>query len=261
LYQRLRDLSQRTNDFATYIQFNDAYHQLKEQIAGADASVRVAMIRKEREIENMEQERARERAVLYSTLPKHIADRVIRGEQVSDHFEAVGVMFLDIVGFTTISSELSSSEVVRILDAVFETCDAICAANHVTKIKTIGDSYMAVAFVDTETGRSVPATNLANAALDILDAVQHLDLRIGLHYGPVTAGVLGKDRLQYDVWGDTVNVASRMESTSEPGRIHVSEAFAAALDSERANEHLSLLPRGEMEIKGKGLMNTFWLAR
>jgi class 3 adenylate cyclase len=180
---------------------------------------------------------------------------------------------------------MSSQEVISLLDDVFTQCDAICAKHGVTKIKTIGDSYMAVSF-----------GSVANAALCALEmscikvnykvshSVSHEVLfRIGMHCGPVTAGVIGKERMQYDVWGDTVNVASRMESTGEPGKVHVSEALAIELKSNTeytiqnpvphevshsvshevplVTRHLSFATqlRGLVDIKGKGPMTTFWL--
>ena len=178
----------------------------------------------------IEQERARERAVLYSTLPKHIADRVIRGEVVNDHIDNAAVMFLDIVGFTTLSSSLTSQQVIALLDTVFRICDEACKQNNVTRIKTIGDSYLAVAMPNAErqmpdqmpnAERQIPnqCVAIANAALQIIERIQTTDfssllvatsrssslqvaVRVGLHCGPITAGVLGTERLQYDVWGN-----------------------------------------------------------
>jgi len=190
-------------------------------------------------------------AVLHSTLPKHIADRVARGEVVNDQFNSVAVLFMDIVGFTTISAQMDASDVVNLLDSVFTMCDAVVNTHGLTKIKTIGDSYMAVAFENI--------TSAGYAALELLDTIADISVRIGIHCGPVVAGVLGKERLQYDVWGDTVNVASRMESTSEPGRIHVSEAFAHAVQQIKTDGPFSIVERGTVEIKGKGMMTTYWL--
>jgi class 3 adenylate cyclase len=206
------------------------------------------------------------------------------------------VIFLDIVGFTTLSEQLSSAEVVLLLESVFTALDNVCKKHDVVKIKTIGDSYMAVAFPQGSSSSEQRAANTvphsvrndnahvfssASAALDMLHAVSHIvsptgspvEVRLGVHCGAVTAGVIGKERLQYDVWGDTVNVASRMESSGEPGRIHVSKAFADALNtsppsplssvrggtSSRFPVPCSLRERGAIEIKGKGLMKTYWL--
>jgi class 3 adenylate cyclase len=310
IHKSLRDLALKQNNLASYVEHNNEYTRITEEVNGKETALKLAMQAKQREIDAREREHAQHMAVLHSTLPKHIADRVARGEQVNDHFDNATVIFLDIVNFTTISDQLPSQEVVQLLDTVFTALDAVCKKHDVVKIKTIGDSYMAVAFDEQPNSRIAEQPILsseqraASAALDMLHAVSHivfpegspdgspdsspesspLQVRIGLHSGPVTAGVIGKERMQYDVWGDTVNVASRMESTGEPGRIHVSEAFTNSLNTshpDRATETsppgplssvrggtsspfpvpCSLRERGALEIKGKGLMTTYWLER
>jgi len=285
-HKALRDLALKQNNLAGYVEHNNEYTRITEEINGKEATLKMAMQVKQREIDAREREHAQHMAVLHSTLPKHIADRVARGETVNDHYDNAAVIFLDIVGFTSISDRIPSGHVVHLLEQIFTTLDTVCEKHNVVKIKTIGDSYMAVSF---ET-----VMNAASCALDMiasLDAlvitmppdlgdtswtkdIGDIKVRIGMHSGPVTAGVIGTQRMQYDVWGDTVNVASRMESTSDPGRIHISEAFALALgqgqqdlgqrspgrqSSDEFPIPHSLFPRGEMEIKGKGLMNTYWL--
>jgi class 3 adenylate cyclase/Tfp pilus assembly protein PilF len=308
IHKRLRDLALKRSDLASYVEHNNEYTRITEEINGKDTAARLATQEAEKKMAKERSEHEKHLAVLHSTLPKHIADRVSRGEQVTDHYDNAAVLFLDVVGFTTHSSALGASAVVDLLQNIFTAFDVICAEHDVTKIKTIGDSYMAVAFPrsspsarnDTSFHRSsskdpvIPSetrneVRAANAAFSMMatsfawpsgDPVQ---FRIGLHCGPVVAGVLGTERMQYDVWGDTVNVASRMESTGEPGRIHVSEAFAtflglrprndsSPLDSNndgavipnevRNEEHGTwhLAPRGEIEIKGKGTMTTYWLS-
>ncbi|RPI66107.1 MAG: hypothetical protein EHM43_11865, partial [Ignavibacteriae bacterium] len=247
LHKAMRDLSEKRDDFKAYIRHNNAYAQLSDEIKGKEAALKMVMQQKQREIESIEKERARERTVLYSTLPKHVADRMVRGERVTDHFDAVSVMFLDIVGFTRLSDKIQAEHVVDLLEAIFQVCDAVCAANGLTKIKTIGDSYLPVSGIPEPTADH--ADRMATAAVQLLQALNVLEVkmdpskgslevfkeigditvRIGLHCGPLVAGVIGNERLQYDIWGDTVNMASRMESTSEPGRIQVSEQFAQAL--------------------------------
>jgi len=287
----LRDLALKRNDLAGYVEHNNEYTRITEEITGRDATTRLAMQESQRRLDADRKEHEKQLAVLHSTLPKEVAERVARGEVVNDHFENASVIFLDIVGFTELSSQLSSQQVIELLDDVFTQCDAICAKHNVTKIKTIGDSYMCVSF-----------DNVINAACCALEMMKiesriknqesnpsMLQYRIGVHCGPVTAGVIGKERMQYDVWGDTVNVASRMESSGSPGRIHVSQAFADNLkrnteytiqnsmsesDNQESHEvslvashsslltpHLSLvtIERGSMDIKGKGSMNTSWL--
>jgi len=245
----LRNLAKHRNDFATYVQYNEEHSALNEEIKGAEATRSMAMVEKQRELDVIQRERDRERTVLHSTLPRDVAERMIRGEVVNDHFENASVIFIDIVGFTTLSAQLSSQEVIAFLDKISTEFDAICATYNVTKIKTIGDSYMAVAF---DADGTTSAVNAARAAMDM----RNMQYRIGVHSGPATAGVIGKERMQYDVWGDTVNVASRMESTGQAGRVHVSEAFAMNLKS---TSEFSIEERGLVDVKGKGMMMTYWL--
>jgi adenylate cyclase len=270
-HKGLRDLALKRNDLAGYVEHNNEYTRITEEINGKDTATKLAMQAKQREIEAKDRETQKHLAVLHSTLPKQIADRVARGEVVNDHYDSATVIFLDIVGFTTISDHIPSGHVVHLLEQIFTTLDAACDRHNVVKIKTIGDSYMAVSFERV--------ANAASCALDMLASLDALEItmppalgetswtndigeikvRIGMHCGPVTAGVIGTQRLQYDVWGDTVNVASRLEGTSEPGRIHVSEAFATVLRSVSDPAPYTLTPRGMVEIKGKGAMTTYWL--
>ncbi len=306
IHASLRDLCQRRNDFAGYIEHNNEFTRITEEINGKETAAKLAMQEKQREIDAREREHEKHLAVLHSTLPKHVAERVARDEVVNDHFENATVIFLDIVGFTDISSSMSSQEVIELLDDVFTQCDMICAKHGVTKIKTIGDSYMCVSF-DSVVNAALCALEMSRISIshEVSHSVSHkvshevsheVLFRIGMHCGPVTAGVIGKERMQYDVWGDTVNVASRMESTGEPGKVHVSEALAIELKSNTESRiqnpiphevshnvshevsraegvlpvshevplvtrHSSLVttPRGLIEIKGKGPMQTHWL--
>ena len=275
----LRDLALKQNDLAGYVEHNNEYTRINEEINGKESTLKMAMQDKQREIDAKDREHAQHMAVLHSTLPKHVAERVARGEVVNDHFDNASVIFLDIVGFTELSSTMSSQDVITLLDNIFTQCDAICEKHDVTKIKTIGDSYMCVSFDNV--------VNAARCALDFLHIAptsHPVHFRIGIHIGPLTAGVIGTQRMQYDVWGDSVNVASRMESTSEAGRVHVSEVFASNLKSNQesiiknpisesheiplvtshsslvtSSESLVTIERGSFDIKGKGMMKTYWL--
>ncbi|CAN5518614.1 hypothetical protein BH10BAC6_BH10BAC6_05860 [soil metagenome] len=260
-HKLLRDLAQKRNDFASYVEHNNEYTRINEIIRGKDATQKLATMESERKMETERREREKERAILHSTLPKHIADRVAKGETINDHYDIAAVLFLDIVGFTALSSTMSATNVVALLERVFSVCDSAVMKHSMTKIKTIGDSYMAVAFDTIE--------NAAHAALELASAITEVPVRIGIHCGPVVAGVLGKERMQYDVWGDTVNIASRMESTGEAGRIHISEAFANEVtlpiglqtSPTTESESFRLTLRGEVDVKGKGTMKTYWLER
>ena len=258
ILKRLRDLAQKRNDFASYITYNDDLARVTEEIRGTETARRLTLYEAERRITEERRAREREREVLYSTLPKHVADRVIKGENVNDNFEQAAVMFIDVVNFTSHSADMLPNDVVTLLERLFARFDMICEKHNVTKVKTIGDSYMCF---KGDAGGLENVLAVAKAALEMRRTSvmwsngEPLALRIGAHLGPVTAGVIGTQRLQYDVWGDTVNVASRMESTSEPGRIQVSEAFAHVLRPPSS----VLRSRGEVEIKGKGMMKSFWL--
>ena len=206
-------------------------------------------------------ERARSEALLLNVLPAAIADRLKSGGGiVADGFAAVTVLFADIVSFTTQSARISPLELVEILDEVFTRFDALADRHGLEKIKTIGDAYMAAGGLPLP--RADHAQAVAAMALEMQETLtdmhwpggEPLRLRIGIATGSAVAGVIGRRKFAYDLWGDTVNTAARMESHGLPGRIQVSADTAAALDG-----GFELECRGEVEVKGKGLMTTYWL--
>jgi class 3 adenylate cyclase len=205
----------------------------------------------------LSEERRRSEALLLNVLPQRIVDRLHAGETlIADRHGDVAVVFSDFVGFTAIAGALPAPELVAELNALFSAFDAACATHEVEKIKTIGDAYMAVAGLgDVANDPVVPAARLA---LDMQAAVaaagDRWHVRIGVASGPVVAGVIGTRKFAYDVWGDTVNLASRLESTAPADAIHVSAGVASRLGSEFA-----LVPRGEVDLKGKGPTSTFLL--
>jgi class 3 adenylate cyclase len=170
------------------------------------------------------------------------------------------VLFADFVGFTAISSRLQPAELVETLNNIFSVFDELAQTLGVEKIKTIGDAYLAAAGLPE--GRPDHTEAVANMALGMIDHLERINasldtpwqIRIGIHTGPVVAGVIGTHKFVYDVWGDTVNTASRIETSGEPGRIHVSEDVADALKPAFTMEH-----RGTTEIRGKGAMETYFL--
>lgn len=195
------------------------------------------------------------RQLLRNVLPVHVAQRLERGEgRISDHHEEVAVLFADLVGFTGIAARLSPDELVRLLEDLFTRFDAITAAAGFEKIKTIGDSYMAVGGLDG-TGDSAFRAVRMGQALVRATAEKGLRLRIGIHLGPVVAGVIGRTRLSFDLWGETVNVASRMEAHGLPGCILLSAEAYAALSGRIPCE-----ARGTVTMKGLGDRPT-WLVR
>ena len=217
--------------------------------------------RLERQNAELQQERAKSDHLLENILPGPIAERMKRGEtKIVDQFEAAGVLFADIVGFTKFSTSIEPEQVVSKLDTIFSEFDHIIDRNGLEKIKTIGDAYMAVTGIPQTQSRHLEA--LARAALDMQDAMDRLNktlaqtmqVRIGLHAGSVVAGIIGERKFAYDLWGDTVNTASRLESHGEAGRIHCSQVLYESVKNDFDFEE-----RGTIEIRGKGSMQTYFL--
>ncbi len=201
------------------------------------------------------QERARADAVLFNALPMPIANELKRSNTVAAQKHArVAVLFVDIVGFTHFSATHPPDAVLRVLDTVFSEFDALVDRHGVEKIKTIGDAYMVI-------GKDAPGP-VAELALDMLAAVSDynrrsghaLSVRAGMHIGPAITGVIGVKRLHYDVWGDAVNIASRMESTGQAGKVQVSAAVWQLLRRQYRFDC-----RGTIAVKGKEPMCTFFL--
>ncbi len=209
----------------------------------------------------LEAERARSERLLRNVLPDSVAER-LKSEPgpIADAFPGVAVLFADIVDFSGLSSRLSPNELVAWLNEVFTAFDRIAAAAGVEKIKTIGDAYMAVAGVPEPIDD--PCGRMMEVAAAMLDESRRrtevggppLHLRIGVACGPVVAGVIGESKFAYDLWGDPVTLASRMQTHGVAGRIHVTGAVVEALEGRWSFE-----PRGEIEVKGHGPMAT-WLA-
>lgn len=211
----------------------------------------------------LEVEKQRSDELLLNILPGSIAMRLKQGETlIADRFEHATVLFADLVHFTKMSSESHPEEIVRILDEVFSRFDEATQRLGLEKVKTIGDAYMVIGgapeALDDHAARTV---QLAFEMIELLDKTaarlnKPLALRIGIHSGPVVGGVIGKNKFAYDFWGDTVNTASRMESHGVPGKIHVSEETRREIAGHYATEE-----RGEIEIKGKGVLATHLVLR
>ncbi|MCB1174105.1 MAG: FIST C-terminal domain-containing protein [Leptospiraceae bacterium] len=215
----------------------------------------------QRMTEELELEQARSENLLLNVLPRSIANRLKAGENtIAERYNDATVLFADIVGFTELSSRQSPESVVKVLNEVFSAFDILVEKYGLEKIKTIGDAYMVAGGIP----EPLPdhALRSAQLALDMLsvtgqlhdEGLDYLNIRIGLHSGPIVAGVLGSKKFAYDLWGDTVNIASRMESAGRPGQIQVS-----ATVYERLRETFSFDDRGLIEIKGKGSMQTYFL--
>jgi adenylate cyclase len=210
----------------------------------------------------MEAEYERSEALLSNMLPASIAARLKDPERkvIADKYDDASVLFADIAGFTERASDTEPADLVTFLDRLYTEFDALVDKHGLEKIKVSGDNYMVVSGVPWSRHDHVEA--LADLALDMADAVAGLQdphgravpLRIGLASGPVVAGVVGSRRFFYDVWGDAVNVASRMESTDTEGRIQVPQVVY-----ERLRHNFILHERGDVEVKGKGVMRTWYL--
>ena len=215
-----------------------------------------------------EQEKAER--LLLNVLPAPIVNRLKHSPGViADEFESVSILFADIVGFTTLASRLDPGELVDLLNEIFSQFDTLAAQLKLEKIKTIGDAYMVAAGLPTP--RADHAQSIAEMALRMQEIIENISLRVslaqdqgigskalqirtGINTGKVVAGVIGTHKFIYNLWGDTVNVASRMESSGEPGHIQAPEAMYQAL-----KEQYEFEERGEVEVKGKGFMKTYWL--
>ncbi len=207
-------------------------------------------------------ESARSERLLRNVLPESIAERLKHSpESIADHFEEATVLFADIVGFTELAEQLSPRQLVAGLDELFSAFDELARQHRLEKIKTIGDAYMVVAGVPVPRPDHTQAA--AEMALDMRDLIaqrrfingRQIAIRIGIHSGPVVASVIGKQKFLYDLWGDTVNTASRLESHGVPGEIHVSGETCRTLGP--AFEFES---RGTVHLKGKG-ETVMWLLR
>jgi adenylate cyclase len=203
---------------------------------------------------------ARVDELLTNAIPRSIAARLRRGERrIAESYPATSLVFSDIVGFTTWARRTSPDRVVAMLDDLFTRLDDIAARHGLEKIKTIGDSYMAVAGApEPRADHAVAAIEFARAMIDVVaekraETDADLEVRVGIASGPVVGGVIGRQRLLFDLWGDTVNLASRMESSGLPGRIQVAESTQDLVADQYDFE------RREVDVKGFGRLTTYLL--
>jgi len=213
--------------------------------------------------QQLELERQKSEDLLLNILPRSIAQRLKEDQSViADYFHSTTVLFTDIVGFTMLSENLSPSELVQFLNKIFTSFDNLVEKYQLEKIKTVGDAYMVAGGFPEPRLDHVEA--IADLALEMQDSMvrfhteknQSVSMRTGIHTGPAVAGVIGIKKFIYDVWGDTVNTASRMESHGIGGQIQVSHATYKVL-----KDKYILKKRGSIEIKGKGKLTTYWLQR
>ena len=211
-----------------------------------------------RQADALRVERDRVDGLLGNMLPTSISARLLDGERtIADTYPAVTVLFADIVGFTSLAARLPADEVVELLDRLFTRFDELVAERGLEKIKTIGDAYMAAGGLHEP--RADDAARVVELGLAMIDAARReggpladLRLRVGVHSGPVVGGVIGHRKFAFDIWGETVNIASRLESQGIPGRVHVSAETWNAVDEVFDAEGVS-----PIDIRGYGPMETY----
>ncbi len=198
--------------------------------------------------------------LLMNIFPLSIANRLKeKPGPLSESFSDISVLFADISGFTRLASELKPQQVVELLNDIFRVFDILTEEYSLEKIKTIGDAYMVVGNLpQPSSGHLESIADMALVMMKVFPEKMRkypdLGLRVGIHCGPVVAGVIGRKKLSYDLWGDTVNIANRMESHGTPGKIQVSDVVY-----QRLKDHYSFESRGQTTIRGKGNMHTYWL--
>lgn len=260
-----REVAVRTSELR---ESNDRLHganeEIQRQISLLDEQTREIEIAnaalQEKNLE-LEEERHTSEGLILNVLPPLIAKRLRAGEQrIADGFDSVSVLFADIVGFTELATKQSPHVVVDILNTVFSAFDIFSERYQLEKIKTIGDAYMIVGGVPEPIDDHIGS--IADMALEMLQTLEilrftlhiPLEVRIGVHTGPVVAGIIGQKKFSYDLWGDTVNTASRMESHGESGKIHCTREIFLALQ-----DRYDFEPPRFLEVKGKGVMETYFL--
>ena len=228
---------------------------------------RLTFTRKSRAIIKKEKERSEE--LLLNILPQEVAEELKeKGEAEAQFIDHATVLFTDFKGFTAMSEQLSPQDLVNDLNQCFSEFDRITARYGIEKIKTIGDSYMAAGGLPTP--NTTHATDVVRAAMEMRDFVMagkakkvkaglpYFEIRLGIHSGPVVAGIVGVKKFQYDIWGDTVNTASRMENSGEVGRINISQATYEILKTET---YFAFESRGKIEAKGKGEIEMYFVSK
>jgi class 3 adenylate cyclase len=212
---------------------------------------------------NIQKEKKRSETLLLNILPFETAKELkLNGKVEAVKAEKVTVLFTDFVEFSTLAEKIEPEKLVQSIDFYFKKFDEIITNYGLEKIKTIGDSYMCAGGIPTpKEGHALSMVRAAKEMMALVensknnnDGLPHFEVRIGIHTGPVVAGIVGIKKWQYDIWGDTVNIASRMESASVPGKINISESTYNEIKNEFKCEY-----RGEIEVKNRGLLKMYFL--
>jgi len=267
-----------TNDFENALKYYEKYHEIDDEILGKQVQTQLSnltfqkdMELKEKELEiqhlrnvELKQEKDRSETLLLNILPAEVAEELkAKGFADAKHFNDVTVLYTDFVGFTTVSEQLTPQQLVNELHTCFKAFDEITSKYNIEKIKTVGDAYLAVCGLPLANENH--AENIIKAAIEIKEFMLNrrkelggktFEIRIGVNSGSVVAGIVGVKKYAYDIWGDTVNTAARMEQNSEPGKINISEATYELVKDKFKFEY-----RGEIEAKNKGKMRMYFVAK
>ena len=290
-YHALYVLYKHEQQWQESLEAKEKHEELEKEINLEEAKKKAEQMDYERKTAEREKQLAVERAaatarieeqqkLIHNVLPPAIAERLLNNETfIADSYPNVSVLFMDLVNFTRIAAIIPPRHLIYLLNTIFSNADAVMEKHGLEKIKTIGDAYMAVAGAPVH--QEDHAQRAALASLELLDSMNNLSInipselgstlwiervgeinvRIGLHIGEAIGGVIGDKKFSFDLWGDAVNTASRMESHGEAGKIHCSEEFKNAVVQTQHAVSLQFIPRGEMEIKGKGTMRTYFLEK
>lgn len=255
-------MTEKESAYKTEVQ-REKYVQQRVYLIAIIIMILVPLIIVLRYNKKLSREKARSDGLLLNILPAETADELkLKGKVDAVRFNQVTVLFTDFVEFSKFAEHVDPEILVKSIDAYYRKFDEISAKHGLEKIKTIGDAYMCASGLPA--GNVAHARDVVNAAKEMMEEVKsrlgdkddigHFDIRMGIHTGPVVAGIVGIKKWQYDIWGDTVNIASRMQSMSKPGRINVSETTWQLLKDECPCEY-----RGEIEVKNRGLLKMYFV--
>lgn len=270
VHERLADLYMHQKVWGKFAEHFRRFVLIKDELQEEEAREQAIKFEREKEKARLEATES----LLHRMLPPSIVARMMNGEtSIADYHENISILFADIVGFTPIATNMSAASLLKFMNVLFERYDEIAQKHGCERIKTIGDGYLAVCgapvYTDDHHERITKmaidmqyyATHADEEHLRLLPEGMDFHVRIGVHCGPIVAGVIGTGKISYDIYGDTVNIAARMESHSDPGKIHVSKEFRDAALGFESSTNIRFTDRGEVDIKGKGIMNTYFLER